>query len=141
MKLLKQFNDYSCGLFAIYFLLNINGCKVFYDDLLDYLQPSSEEGTSHVNIEKLISFVGKKFISQDNSNLKTLKENLPAIINYQYCDNEEWDGHYSVIIGIVKKSFIIYNPATGEIELLSFEELEKTWFSERYGKGWFLKII
>jgi HEPN domain-containing protein len=38
----------------------------------------------------------------------------------------------------VLDNFIIYNPSSGKLELLSFDYLEDHWISERYGRAWFI---
>lgn len=141
MDVKKQTKDYNCAVFSVQFLLGLYGIGSNIADLEIIMGASEEDGTSHEGIKKALLHHNLKWVSWYESHISSLQEFLPAIINYQYCDDDGCDGHYSVVLGQGHGFFIIYNPATGEIERLVCEGLEKNWYSERYGKGWFLQII
>lgn len=139
VKPLKQSKDYNCGVFCLQFILGLHGVHVLPEALEVIMGTTEEAGTSHEGIKKGLSHFNFKWVSWYNSHVSSLQEFLPAIINYQYLDEDGLDGHYSVVLGQGNGFFIIYNPATGEIETLNCEVLEKNWYSERYGKGWFIQ--
>jgi ABC-type bacteriocin/lantibiotic exporter with double-glycine peptidase domain len=141
MKALEQSKDYNCGVFSLHFLLGLHGISVDQEELEKIMGTTEEDGTNHKGIMKGLSHFGMKWVSWYDSHISTLQEFLPAIINYQYCDEDGCDGHYAVVLGQGHGFFTIYNPATGEIEKLDVEYLEKNWYSERYGKGWFIQPI
>jgi ABC-type bacteriocin/lantibiotic exporter with double-glycine peptidase domain len=141
MEVLEQSNDWNCGVYCVHFLLGLHGVKVDPEILEAIMATTPADGTSHKNIMMGLSHFGFKWVSWYDSHVSTLQEFLPAIINYQYCDEDGCDGHYAVVLGQGHGFFVIYNPATGEIEKLDSGYLEKNWYSERYGKGWFLQPV
>lgn len=141
MKPLEQTKDYNCGVFSLHFLLGLHGIAVDPEELEKIMGTTEVDGTSHDGFRKGLSHFGFKWISWYGAHVSTLQEFLPAIINYQYCDEDGCDGHYAVVLGQGHGFFVIYNPATGEIEKLDTEYLEKNWYSERYGKEWFIQPV
>jgi|SRR5882762_8770518 len=135
----KQNKEYNCGVYALRFLLGLYSVHVTPEELEIIMGTTEQDGTSHDGIRKGLSHFNFKWVSWYDSHISSLQEFLPAIINYQYEDEEGKEGHYSVVLGQGNGFFTIYNPATGEIETLDCELLEKNWYSERYGKGWFIQ--
>lgn len=141
MQVIEQPNEYACGVYCVHFILGLHGVSVDPDELEKITGTTEAEGTDHEGIKKGLSHFNFKWVSWDNSHISSLQEFLPAIINYQYEDEDGKDGHYCVVLGQGHGFFTIYNPATGEIEKLDSEYLEKNWYSERYGKGWFIQPV
>lgn len=141
MKVLEQTKEYNCAVFSLNFLLGLYGVKTDTEELEKIIGTTEENGTSHEDIKKGIRYFNLKYISYDDSHVSTLEEFLPAIINYQYCDADGYDGHYSVVLGKGHGFFTVYNPAIGEIEIINEKKLQENWYSERYGKGWFIQIV
>lgn len=141
MKVLSQDKEYNCGVFCVHFLLGLHGISVDTEILEKIMGTTEEDGTDHEGIKKGFRHFNFKWVSWDNSHASSLQEFLPSIINYQYEDEDGKDGHYAVVLGQGHGFFTIYNPATGEIEKLDAEYLEKNWYSERYGKGWFIQPL
>ena len=141
MKLLKQDKEYNCAVFALHFLLGLNGIDYKVVEMGKELSPNEENGTSHNKILGWLLFKGINSLTYGyNTPINKLKQSLPAIVNYQLCDKDGCDGHYSVILTVNNSSVILYNPYNGEIEVLNRREFEKIWYSERYGKRWFLTM-
>lgn len=138
MKPLKQETDWGCGPSCVHFLLGLYGINSDLKELEKIMHCTEEDGTSHRGIENGFKHYNFKWVEWSDAHVSTLPEFIPAIINYQYEDEDGKDGHYSVVLGEGRGFFIIYNPATGEIERLDEKYLDKNWYSERYGKGWFL---
>lgn len=141
MALKKQTSDYNCAVFAVHFILGLYGIGSDPEELEKIMGTTEESGTSPEGIKKGLKHYNFKWVTFDNSHISTLQEFLPAIINYQLCDEEGCDGHYSVVLGQGDGFVIIYNPYSGEIESLDCQELEKKWYSKRYGKGWFIQPV
>lgn len=140
MKVLEQDKEYNCGVFAVNFILGINGIQSDTETLEQVMGTTENDGTSHEGIKKAVRYFNLKAVENYDSDIYMLMDFLPAIVNYQFCDTDGCDGHYGVILGKSRLSFIIYNPGIGEIETIKFNDFEKIWYSERYGKRWFLKI-
>lgn len=141
MKILIQNKNYNCGVFCVHFFLGLYGISIDPKELERIMETTEEDGTSHEGIKKAFRHFNFKWVEQYESRISSLQEFLPAIVNYQYCDEDGCDGHYCVILGQGDGFFVIYNPATGEIETLNCEEFKESWHSERYGKGWFIQPI
>jgi ABC-type bacteriocin/lantibiotic exporter with double-glycine peptidase domain len=138
MQVKGQDKEYNCGPFAINFILGLFGMETNTNDLEKMMNCSEQNGVSHVAIRNALSNFGLSYSEHYDATISELCFYLPAIINYQYFYEGEWDGHYSVAIGKGEDYFIIYNPATGEIEKLSFGLLDDTWYSEKYGQRWLI---
>lgn len=141
MTIKKQNKDYNCAAFSVHFILGLYGIDSDPDDLEKIMDTSEEGGTSHEGIKKGLAHHNLKWVSWYNSHITTLQEFLPAIVNYQSCVEGECEGHYSVVLGQGHGFLIIYNPESGEIETIDCDEFEKNWYSERYGKGWFIQPV
>lgn len=136
---LKQTKNWNCGVYSLHFILTLYDIEANIEELERIMGTTELDGTSHTGIKKGLSHFNFKWVSWYDSHISSLQEFLPAIINYQYCDEDGCGGHYSVVLGQGNGFFTIYNPATGGIEKLNCELLEKNWYSERYGKGWFIQ--
>lgn len=141
MLIFEQTKDYNCGVFCVHFLLGLHGISVDAVVLENIMGTTEEDGTDYEGIRKGFSHFNLKWVSWEGAHVSSLQEFLPAIINYQYEDEYGKDGHYAVVLGQGHGFFAIYNPATGEIEKLDVQYLEKNWYSERYGKGWFIQPV
>lgn len=128
--------DFKCGVYALHFLFGLYEVNYHPEYIEEAARCKEESDIDHIGIMKAINALGVKYLDFGNSSFKELNEHLPAIINYQYIDAD----HYSVVLGKDAINYIIYNPANGEIELLPFYVLEKTWYSKKHGKGWFIQI-
>ena len=135
INLLKQHNDWSCGVYALYYLLKLQKNKNIptFSQLYKEINPSEEHGTSHDQITDWLDKNEFKYFLN-----KGLDDN--SIINYQY----DGDGHYSVLLFekfTSKDSFCLYNPAIGKNEYIPVETIKENWYSKRYGKEWSLKLV
>lgn len=141
MKPLEQSSDYNCGVYALQFVLGLHGTVVLPEALETIVGTTEQGGTDHNGVKKGLSHFNFKWVSWYGAHVSTLHEFLPAIINYQYEDEDGRDGHYCVVLGQGHGFFVIYNPATGEIEKLDEKYLSENWYSERYGRGWFIQPV
>ncbi len=138
MQVKEQNKEYNCGPFSVNFILGLFGIETNTDDLENRMNCTEQNGVSHAAIRTVLHDYGVPYSEHYHATISELCFYCPAIINYQYFDDGEWDGHYSVVVGKGEDYFIIYNPATGGIEKLNFLLLEDTWYSEKYGKGWLI---
>lgn len=141
MKILEQDKEYNCAVFALHFLLGISSINYDVKELEKELGTNEDNGTSH---EQIINWLDSKRITSitygSNSNVQRLSSVLPALVNYQLCDNDGCDGHYGVVLTVNENKIILYNPYSGEIESVDRNYFEEKWYSERFGSKWFLKI-
>lgn len=141
MKLLEQSKNYNCAVYALHFLLGISNLSSDIEDMEKELGTNEDKGTSHEQILDWLKLNNVTGITYgNNSNVHRLSCVLPAIVNYQYWDKDGCDGHYGVVLTVNENKVILYNPAIGEIESVDKYYFEAKWYSERFGKGWFLKI-
>lgn len=140
MKLLEQDKDFNCGVYALHFLLFLNGIPCLLEELESELGTTEENGTSHEDIARVVLAKCPGVSLGCNTLINDLERKLPAIVNYQYCDEDGCDGHYSVVLNITDNTVCMYNPAIGEIENIDKNYFCEKWYSERYGKQWFLSI-
>jgi ABC-type bacteriocin/lantibiotic exporter with double-glycine peptidase domain len=141
MEVLEQRSGYECGVYCVHFLLGLYGVKSDIDELSKIMHCTEEAGTDHRGIENGFKHYNFKWVEWSGAHVSSLQEFLPAIINYQYEDEDGKDGHYCVVLGQGHGFFVIYNPATGEIETLEEKYLSENWYSERYGKQWFIQPV
>jgi ABC-type bacteriocin/lantibiotic exporter with double-glycine peptidase domain len=140
MILLQQDKEYNCAVYALEFLLRFNGILYDIKVLEKELGTNEKDGTSH---KQIIDWLKNKVTSINygyNGFIKDLHFKLPCLVNYQLCDEDDCDGHYGVLLTISDKSVIVYNPYNGELDKMYRDDFVRKWYSERYGKRWFLKI-
>lgn len=147
-----QQHGYDCGVYAIRYLLFLFFGEVRYSSkyISIYSKVSRKNGLSpdlanrFLKLESQIRPVKKylpdgyrwKTVFEKESDIETLKANLPAMVNYQ----EEGEGHWSVIISSINGRFLLYDPWKGDLKFYSEEEFDKIWFSKRYYKKCFISI-
>lgn len=141
MKALEQSSDYNCGVYCVHFLLGLYGISVKPEELEKIMGTTEENGTDHDGIKKGFKHYNFKWVEWSGAHISSLQEFLPAIINYQYEDKDGKGGHYCVVLGQGHGFFVIYNPATGEIETIEEKYLSENWYSERYGNAWFIEPV
>lgn len=141
MKLLKQTSDYNCGVYALHHLLYLNGFHINPIILEQQLGTDKDNGTSHKQIIEWLNRYGPTNISYGyGGSIYSHRLITPILVNYQYCDEDGCDGHYGVIINITWDDVVLYNPATGELETMDKNYFESVWYSDRYGKRFYLRI-
>ena len=131
---MKQTTEYNCGVFAVKYILKLVLNKD-YDvvQLEKELCTTEEKGTSH---DDIINFIKREKINYIVGIGEQMFSDLPLLVNYQY----DGDGHYGVITDIHENEIKMFNPATGESEIILYTDFMDRWYSERYGKQWGLHI-
>lgn len=108
MKLLKQDKDYNCAVFSLHFLLGLNGINYNIVELEKELGTNEENGTSHNQVLDWLLSKGINSLTYGyNTPTARLEQRLPAIVNYQLCDEYGCDGHYSVVLTVNYSSVIL----------------------------------
>lgn len=130
----SQDRDWNCGIFCLAFVLELFGMKPDIRTLERTAGVTAADGTPHGVFEGVLVRYGIKWISKRGTSLAVLAKNLPAIVNYQAYR----DGHYAVFLTCRRGVFSVYDPAVGQIVLLSADRFLPRWFSRRYGKRWFI---
>jgi ABC-type bacteriocin/lantibiotic exporter with double-glycine peptidase domain len=141
---LKQDNDYSCGVWALRYLINhVVFPQIPYEELEarfgyywpteEKLRTTPEDGTSHESITNWLASVGVKFTVHEGEPVTSLTPFF--LINYQWYK----EGHYGVVVN-VGDVVQVWNPGNGKIDKYPLEEFNRRWFSKRYGAKWALTI-
>jgi len=139
----RQTKDYNCAAGAVAFFVYLNSGKTLdVDRITEKLRCDPEEGTPHKPIIEYLRYLFR----YDNYIVKSVNSPLltdvkfPLLVNYY--DGE--DGHYGVIISLFMQGeesmCELFNPATGEIEHIKWDDFQKSWYSPRYGKKWCLFV-
>ncbi len=103
-------------------------------------------GTDDKALVKVLYKFGLKTKVKNNSNFadigKYLEKNIPVIVDWftrgrkDYSDSAVADGHYSIVVGLDKKSIYLQDPEIGKIRKLAKEDFLRVWFDY---SGEFLK--
>ena len=136
-SLKAQDKEWNCGAYATDFFLSLFGVPSIMTTIDSMC--SEEDGIGHSAIEAVVKEAKLstcEVLAKDGATIEELKDNLPAIINYQY----DGDGHYGVALNIFDEFLELYNPYNGQIEHLILSDFIDNWYSVRYGKQWFLTL-
>ena len=146
MPEIRQSNSYSCGAAC---LLSVLGYYDKFDgnedELADQLNTTSKDGTKPENIVKVARKYGLNAYIKENCSIQDLrnffKKRIPVIIDYQAWtekekvdwEEDETDGHYSVLIGIDEKNIYFNDPSIlGKKGFLPISEFLERWHDEGY---------
>ncbi len=138
-----QSNDYNCGVYATHYALKMVGVNVSIDEIEKVFCLDPEMGTSHTAIIALMESLGVPYSTHYDTPDGWIDSMLPAIINLQ----SEGDGHYVTFIGKSQTQqgwaplYIYYDPADGEVKTIDSAELNRVWYSERYGRRWYCSVF
>lgn len=129
---MRQTKSYNCAVFAITFLLKLKNIFFTSFDMIEQqINCTEEDGTSPLSIMNYFHERGLSPIPVEGDLSK-----LPLLVNYQY----EEVGHYGVIIHINEGLLWIYDPWTGDIQMMREKDFRNVWYSKRYGKEWGLYL-
>jgi len=141
MSFIKQDKDYNCAAYAIHMLLKLNGIDSNVKQIEHELGCDVETGTSH---HQIVSWFDNTKITRISygylDSIYSKRLITPYIVNYQYCDENGCDGHYGVVITHLLNELLIYNPATGGVDIFNKEAFDDIWYSERYGNRFYFRI-
>lgn len=121
----KQPSNYSCGPTALQAVLSYYGQDTNVDVLINMTNCTPENGTLPGNIANTATKLGFNAAVKENMSLEDLQQNInqgtPVIIDAQAWKNNEtnsqnwtddqFDGHYMVVIGIDSQNVYLEDPA------------------------------
>lgn len=128
----KQPNDWSCGVYALRYLLFLKGLPL--EPTEADLATTESDGTSHSAIR---DYLFRHAVGHTECMGTPLGEiPKPCLVNYQYYR----DGHYGVAVKQTGKRVYVFNPWTARIDAYKIKDFENRWFSTRYGAKWALAL-
>jgi predicted GNAT family acetyltransferase len=120
-QFLTQNTEYSCGPFALAFLLETKGHTFSIEYLEKRLHTTNELGTSPRDIEA--------FLASEDIHYRRIKELSPNSVIDITVDN---DGHWITLLEKWGDVWRVYDPYNG-LCVKGHKELLKSWHSPRYG--------
>jgi predicted double-glycine peptidase len=126
----RQPNEWSCGPSALKIILDYFKENKDIDFLIKEIK-CDETGTLHFGFTETLRKLGYEYFEKKDSKIEDienfLKKGLPIIVDYQ--DHE--GGHFSVIIGMDEKRFMLSDPALDEkSKWINKQEFEEKWWEE-----------
>lgn len=135
MKPFIQPNDYSCGVYALRYLLHLKGLP--YRHVTQKALQTDKNGTQPTRI---IDFLYTQSIKTTAIHHLTAI-NLPALVLYE---ETKWhDGHYGVIVSATEKHIYVYDPGDGAINRHGRATFMRLWESkklEQWAIRWAVKL-
>jgi len=142
----RQSNSYSCGAACLLAILaHYNKFEGNEDQLADQLNTNSEDGTNPESIVKIAKKYGLKSNIKNKCTINDLNNYVntktPVIINYQAWtnkkkvnwENNETDGHYSILIGVDDKNVYFNDPSLLDKKgYIPIKEFMDRWHDEGY---------
>jgi ABC-type bacteriocin/lantibiotic exporter with double-glycine peptidase domain len=129
-QFLTQTKEYTCGVFALAYLLELRGIRYSFEYLEHYLNTTEEDGTNPKNIQKFLS--NRKI---KHTRPLTLQEY--SIVDFFHED----DGHWITLLDEKNdREFNVYDPNEGYTSM-SKQYILDNWYSPRYGKKWILRLV
>jgi len=128
----RQHYPWTCGPAALKIVMDYLRYPVSESYLARISKASKKTGTDPINMIKAARRLG--FSASDKRRLtpgqvkKLISEGTPIIANYQY-EPELGEGHYAVIIGYSRDSYILSDPASNKgFEIVKIKDFQKNWY-------------
>jgi predicted double-glycine peptidase len=147
LKIFEQTKSGYCGPASLLMVMDFYGFKTTEKELVKRCKTTVRKGASGRNLVAAIkSFDWHGFWKEDGKIAELeyfIRSGRPIIIDWY----SEYEGHYSVIIGIDKKYVYLADPETGKINRLLLERFKTVWFdfegplasrTARWHIGWML---
>jgi len=130
-----QKEDFDCGVAVLWCVLSYHGIEVSYKELRSRLKTSSLSGTSIKHFLKVCKQfnIKTKILNKKIRKLKKyIRKEIPIVCLVQSERDGKWNntwenGHYVVIIGYADNSLYLFNPSSGNIDLISIKFFKKIW--------------
>ncbi|MEK6925485.1 MAG: cysteine peptidase family C39 domain-containing protein [Nanoarchaeota archaeon] len=124
----KQITSH-CGPATLQMVFDYYGKHFNGKEIAKVAETTNEEGTSYLQMIKAIKFFGFKVSYKEKSSFKeihklVINKKIPVIINWF----SEYDGHYSVVIGVDNKNIYFIDPEYGKKTKMSLKIFERVWF-------------
>lgn len=132
----KQPDDYSCGVYALKYLLDSH-CKDFsIEHIRRELKPNRKTGTSVWAIERFLAKNKICVYPKRSSDFYLCGGVDHWLVRYVY---EAPDEHYGVVTEIGSTMLHIFDPWIGQERVMTIKDFLSSWHSKKYGK-WALRI-
>jgi predicted double-glycine peptidase len=144
----EQEADYSCGAAALLAILRYYGADDGLEeaDLYGQLRTTPEDGTAPEDIARVANDHGLQAnwrTGVGDSDLRAAAgEGVPVILNLQAWDERPddpeshvADGHYVVLIAATDAGVEFMDPALGDYETLTLDELDERWHDVEGERG------
>jgi len=125
-----------CGPASLKMVLSYYKIEKSEKELVKITGCTAKKGTSANGILKAARMFGLKGFVKDFSNFNEIRyyldRNIPVIIDWF----SEDEGHYSVAVGINRKSIYFQDPELGRIRKMNLDLFKRVWFDF---PGYFIK--
>ena len=143
VPLTPQDTDYSCGAAAVLACLRYYGVDggMNEGELYDALGTTDENGTAPTIMADVLNQFGLGANYRNDISLDDLRaavsERVPVILDIQavVTDDDEWHGHYVVLIALDKARVYFMDPAAGAYLFQPLDEFERAWFDVEGPRG------
>jgi len=139
VPLIRQQNNYSCGIACLQSILYYYGTEIDYKELSKRAKTTEVDGTDHRNIINVVKDIGLEVELQKGMLLSDLlsfvDKNTPVIAAIQAWPNkpvslsESWEnGHWVIVIGYDEDNVYMMDPAMlGNYTYIPIEEFNSRW--------------
>ena len=128
-----------CGPAVLAAAAKQQGIEITQRELADVMGTTEKLETSHEDMMHGAFEAGMNFIAQERLNLGQLNAirvgGFSVILNWMDGDDDQNDGHYSLLEDLTPKEIVLNDPSNGgEIRRFSRHEFEQRWFDINNGK-------
>lgn len=139
----KQKYDYDCGPAIIRMIFEFFNINISEDKIIKLCETSKKRGTSHEHIIEELKNENLKVIEFQGSSIKKIiskiDEGIPVVVNY--FDENDNEGHYSIVIGYDKENLFFADPWYGNNYKINKKNFERIWHNSlNNSKKWMLYV-
>lgn len=140
VPLTRQDTDYTCGITALQSILGYYQIDKRLDMLAAEIKPTSQDGTSYLNMANYAASLGLKVSMRTGMTLEELKKHIdqkePVLLAIQawsdtkgsYGSYQSEDGHYVVAVGYDENNVYFMDPSTlGHYTYIPIAEFITRW--------------
>ena len=129
-----QSYDYDCGSACVQAMLHYYGINPTYRPLMEKLGTNRIDGTLPDKIVSVIEAYGRypsKITNAEGLNAAAIV-NRPVMIGTLYPG--VYEGHWLIVVGSSDNFWYVQDVSTGRFGRMGLEELERTWWNNKYGR-------
>lgn len=128
LKIFEQTKTGYCGPSSLQMVFWHYGLKLGEKQVAEKCKTTKKWGTSEESLIEAIKQFGWHGFFKEGGSIGDLKyfinKNKPVILAWF----SEYEGHYSVAVGVDKKFIYLADPEIGKINKISINEFKKIWF-------------
>lgn len=132
----SQDRDYNCGVFALKFLFELIGMPIDVRKAEKQMGTTDADGTKPDSICSYVHRNRLAYVTNREPPGQFYQIPLPAIVLYRKCK----DDHYSVLLFRKQNRLTMYDPEDGRIRSTTVGKFVRSWWTKRYGSGWWMHI-